>query len=305
MIYVAIIMLIIGLIIIFFNKGVIEIFDRDVDSKKIGIGILMISFFLFVFSSLTKIGVGQVGVTSLFGKVDNSIMYSGLNFVNPLKAVEKMDIKLQEYTMTHIKKEGEGENEDDAVETLTSDGLTVKMEITIWYRLRDVDAPTVFSTIGVDYEYSVIRPSVRSVLRDISVAYPAIEIYSTRRDEFVSKITAQLLQLFGDKGIILEKVLLRDVRLPDKVREAIDSKIAMEQESQKMVYVLQKEKQEAERKEIEAHGINNFQKIVASGISDPLLKWKAIEVAEKLVYSHNAKIVLLGDKSGLPIMLSE
>lgn len=304
MFYISIFLFIISLVIFIFRKRLSD----EIETSPIVISsvIFVIGLILFIFSSFVKIGAGQVGVTSLFGNVDNNVLHSGLNIVNPLKSVEKMNIQLQEYTMTHQSKDNDDEyNHDEAMSTLTSDGLTVTMEVTVWYKINESEAPIIYKNIGVDYENSVVRPSVRSTFRDISVGYPAIEIYSTKREEFVSKISIQLISLLKDKGINLEKVLLRDVRLPDKVREAIDSKIAMEQESQKMVYVLQKERQEAERKEIEAKGINTFQTIVSSGISEQLLKWKAIEVAEKLVYSNNSKIIMLGDKSGLPIMLSD
>ena len=300
MFYISIFLFIISLVFFIFRKKIQD--EMDSNPVIISFVVFIIGLVLLIFSSFVKIGAGEVGVTSLFGNVDQGVLHSGLNMVNPLKSVEKMNIQLQEYTMSHKTTD---QMNDEAMSTLTSDGLTVTMEVTIWYKINESEAPIIYKNIGVDYENSIVIPSVRSTFRDISVAYPAIEIYSTKREEFVSKITSQLIALLKDKSINLEKVLLRDVRLPDKVREAIDSKIAMEQESQKMVYVLQKERQEAERKEIEAKGINTFQTIVASGISEQLLKWKAIEVAEKLVYSNNSKIIMLGDKSGLPIMLSE
>jgi len=251
---------------------------------------------VIIFSSIVQVGPGEVGVQTLFGSVQDRVLYSGLSFVNPLVEVEKMDVKTQSYTMSVAQDEGNIKN-DDAITALSMDGLTIKLDVTVWYRLSDVDAPQVFRTIGVDYTGKIVRPAIRTALRDVSVLYSATDIYSGKRDEFTNGVTKDIEEAFKGRGIILERVLLRNVELPEMVRSAIDEKIAAEQKAQQMVYVLQKEKQEAERKAIEAQGISNYNKIVSQSITDQVLQLKGIEATLELAKSQNSKMVVMNGKN--------
>ena len=251
---------------------------------------------VIILSAVVQIGPGQVGVQTLFGSVQNRVLYSGLNFVNPLVEVEKMDVKTQAYTMSTAQDEGNLKG-DDAIWALSMDGLTIKLDVTVWYRLNDIDAPQVYRTIGVDYVDKIVRPAIRTALRDVSVLYSATDIYSVKRGDFVAGVTKNVEAAFVGRGIILEKVLLRNVELPDKVRTAIDEKIAAEQKAQQMVYVLQKEKQEAERKKIEAQGISNYNRIVSQSITDQVLQLKGIEATLELAKSNNSKMVVMNGKN--------
>jgi len=254
--------------------------------------VLIIGIFIaIIFASLVQIGPGTVGVTILFGNVQDNVLKSGLNLVNPLVEVEKLDIKTQAYTMSGIKDEGATKG-DDAIITLSSDGLTLKLDITVWFRLNEGDAPNLLRTLGIDYMEKIVRPATRTALRDVSVKYSATDIYSSKRDDFTNDITKNLEKSFDGRGIVLEKVLLRNVELPDKVREAIDEKISAEQRAQQMVYVLQKEKQEAERKQVEAKGIAEAQRIISNTISPQYLQWKYIETLKDLMNSKNNTIVI-------------
>jgi regulator of protease activity HflC (stomatin/prohibitin superfamily) len=254
--------------------------------------ILVIGIFAgVIFSALVQIGPGQIGVTILFGGVQDNVLKSGLNLVNPLVEVEKLDVKTQAYTMSGVKDEGAVKG-DDAIITLSSDGLTLKLDVTVWFRLSENDAPNLLRTLGIDYVEKIVRPASRTALRDVSVRYTATDIYSSKRDDFANDITKNLEKSFEGRGIVLEKVLLRNVELPDKVKEAIDEKIAAEQRAQQMVYVLQKEKQEAERKQVEARGVSEAQKIISSTISPQYLQWKYIETLKDLMNSKNNTIVI-------------
>jgi regulator of protease activity HflC (stomatin/prohibitin superfamily) len=254
--------------------------------------LLIIGIFVaIVFASLVQIGPGSVGVTILFGNVQDNVLRSGLNLVNPLVDVEKLDVKTQAYTMSGIKDEGAIKG-DDAITTLSSDGLSLKLDVTVWFRLNDGDAPNLLRTVGIDYVEKIVRPATRTALRDVSVKYSATDIYSSKRDDFTNDITKNLEKSFEGRGIVLEKVLMRNVELPDKVREAIDEKISAEQRAQQMVYVLQKEKQEAERKQVEAKGVSEAQRIISSTISPQYLQWKYIETLKDLMNSKNNTIVI-------------
>ena len=256
-----------------------------------------------VFSAIVQVGPGEVGVQVLFGSVQEGVLHSGLNFVNPLITVEKMDVKTQSYTMTSSKEEGQVKG-DDAISTLSSDGLTLKLDVTILYRLSDSDAPQVFRTIGIDYVEKIVRPAIRTALRDVSTEYAATDIYSTKRDDFIKDVSKNLESSFNGRGIVLERVLLRNVELPEKVRSAIDEKIASEQKAQQMVYVLQKERQEAERKKVEAQGISDYNRIVSQSITDQVLQLKGIEATLELAKSTNSKMVIVNGKN-LPLIFGQ
>jgi len=207
-----------------------------------------------------------------------------------------MDIRTQAYTMSSMQDEGQQKG-DDAISTLSSDGLSLRLDVTILYRLNENDAPQVYRTIGTDYVEKIVRPAVRTAIRDVSVSYSATDIYSVKREDFVRDVTKNLEAAFNGRGIMLERVLLRNVELPEKVRAAIDEKIASEQRAQQMVYVLQKEKQEAERKRVEAQGISDYNKIVSQSITDQVLQLKGIEATLELSKSTNSKMVIMNGKN--------
>jgi regulator of protease activity HflC (stomatin/prohibitin superfamily) len=255
------------------------------------------------FSAVVQIGPGEVGVQALFGSVQDGVLKSGLNFINPFVTVEKMDVKTQSYTMSSSHEEGQIKG-DDAISTLSSDGLTLKLDVTILYRLNESDAPQVYRTIGTDYVEKIVRPAIRTALRDVSTSYAATDIYSTKRDDFIKDVSKNLESSFSGRGIVLERVLLRNVELPEKVRTAIDEKIAAEQKAQQMVYVLQKERQEAERKKVEAQGISDYNRIVSQSITDQVLQLKGIEATLELAKSTNSKMVIVNGKN-LPLIFGE
>jgi len=242
-------------------------------------------------ASVSQIGAGYIGVPVLFGNVQDNILRSGLNIINPLVEVEKLDTKIQAYTMSGVKDEGAVKG-DDAIVVLSSDGLSMKLDVTVWFKLSENEAPGLLRNIGIDYVEKIVRPATRTALRDVSVGFTATEMYSTKREDFISQISKNLEKSFEGKGILMEKILLRNIELPGKVREAIDEKISAEQRAQQMVYVLQKEKQEAERKQVEAKGIAEAQKIISNTINPQYLQWKYIEALKDLMNSKNNTIVI-------------
>ena len=267
--------------------------EKIVDLLRVaaGVGIL----FTILFKSIVQVDPGEIGVPILFGNVQESVLTSGLNLVNPLVEVEMLDVKTLTYSMY-----GQGTEEvaddrvsrDGAITTLSADGLTLTLEITVWFRLNPGEAPQLLRTIGVNYIDKIVRPAIRTSLRDMAVMFVATDIYSAKRENYIRAVTEDIEKSFQGRGIILEKVLLRNVALPDKVREAIDEKISAEQRAQQMVFVLQKERQEAERKEVEANGIAEAQRIINKTISQPYLQWKYIETLKELVNSPNNSFII-------------
>jgi prohibitin 1 len=253
----------------------------------IGIGIFV---FLGFFNPLVVIPAGHVGVRDLFGMVSDRVMGPGVHLVLPMTRVIKMTVQTQEMKET--------------ADVPSQEGLVMSLEASLLYRLDPAAAPRVYRTVGRNYPAIVVDPQMRSAIREVTASYDAKALYSSQRDRLAREILAHFTRLTAERGIVAEAVLLRKVGLPEVVANAIQEKLRREQEAEQMKFVLQKEQQEAERKRIEAQGIADFQRIVASGISQQLLEWKGIEATEKLATSANTKIVVVGNpKSGLPIIL--
>ncbi len=263
-------------------------------------GGIIVAFIGLISAALVQVNSGQVGVKVLFGDVQQeSVLYEGLNFVNPLIQVQEMSIKTRNYTMSSTTSEGEKMG-DDAIKVLSKDGLEVVIDLTILYRMIPIKAPEIYRNIGIDYEVKIIRPMTRTQIRENAVDYNAIELYSTKRQNFEIAIRKNLAEDFKKRGIMLEKLLIRNINLPASVKQSIERKLTAEQEAQRMQYVLQKEKQEAERKRVEAKGTRDAQRILNAGLTDRVLRYEAIKVQKQLVDSKNSKIILLGSGKGTP-----
>jgi regulator of protease activity HflC (stomatin/prohibitin superfamily) len=253
-------------------------------------------------SSVRQVDAGHVGVKSLFGKVQQESLPSGLSFINPLMDVTTIDVRTLNYTMSGIHDEGTKAG-DDAIKVLTSDGLEVTIDLSVLYRVNPVEAPRMLREIGVDFEDKIVRPITRTRIRDNSVYYEAIALYSTKRDEFQARIFKTIEQDFKMRGLILENLLVRNITLPASVKSTIEQKINAEQEAQKMQFVLQKEKQEAERKRVEAQGISDYQRIISLSLSDRQLQYEQIQAMKELAKSANSKIIVMPSKGGVPMIL--
>jgi regulator of protease activity HflC (stomatin/prohibitin superfamily) len=169
-------------------------------------------------SSIKQIDAGSVGIESLFGKVSDRTLSSGLNLVNPLVEVTTIDTKTQNYTMSAVHDEGDKDG-DDAIRILTADGLQVEIDLTILYRVIPSEAPKIYREIGRTYVEKIVRPITRTRIRDNAVNYDAVALYSTKRDEFQARIFKQIEQEFKMRGIFLENVLIRNISLPESVKK--------------------------------------------------------------------------------------
>jgi regulator of protease activity HflC (stomatin/prohibitin superfamily) len=254
-----------------------------------------VAIILGLLSSLViQIDAGQVGVQALFGNVKDGTLKSGLNIVNPLVEIQEFDIKTQNYTMSGVHDEGDKKG-DDAIRALSADGLEVVLDLTVLYRIIPERAPFIYREIGLNYRDIVVRPIARTRIRDIAANYDAVNLYSLKRDEFQAKIFSTIESDFKKRGFVLEQLLVRNITLPESVKKAIESKINAEQDAQKMQFVLQKEKQEAERKRVEAQGIADYQRIVTSTLTDKQLQYEGIKAQKELAASPNTKIVIMGN----------
>jgi len=254
-------------------------------------------------STFKQIDAGKVGVKSLYGNVEPDVLESGLHMVNPLLDITIFDVQTQNYTMSAIHDEGAKEG-DDAIRVLSNDGLEVVIDLTVLYRVVPNDAPKILKGIGEDYTDKIVRPVTRTRIRDNAVYYDAVALYSTRRGEFQQRIFKSIEDDFKKRGLVLEQLLIRNINLPTSVKASIESKINAEQDAQKMTFVLQKEKQEAERKRVEAQGIADYQRIISSGLTDKQLQYEQIKAQKEIATSPNAKVIFMG-KGSAPVILSD
>jgi prohibitin 1 len=260
--------------------------------RLIGIGIAAFLLVILLFSSITRVGTGHVGVLTLFGKVTGETLGEGIHVINPLKTNNEMSIQTQT-----IK---------ESASVPSSEGLMMSLDTSLIYHLSPDRAADVFQRIGADYENVVVEPTLRSAIREATASHTANALYTGEREMVAKQITDQITTELNKRGISVENVLLRDIQLPATLKASIESKQQAEQEALAMNFRLQKETQEAQRKRIEAAGVRDFQQIVAQGITPSLLEWKGIEATENLAKSPNSKVVVIGNnKNGLPLILGQ
>src|SRR5215510_8597840 len=254
--------------------------------KILGVVLLLI----LLMASVTSIPTGNVGVLTLFGKVTGDVLGEGIHLINPLKSVQRLSIQTQSVK--------------ESANTPSTEGLMLSLDTSLLFRLDKSKAAYVFQTVGPNYAEKIVEPTLRAAIRASTSAHSANALYTNARELVQTQIQDSLTKQLAPHGVIVENVLLRDVQLPAMLKGSIEAKQQAEQDALRMNFILQKEKQEAERKRIEAQGIADFQKIVATGISNQLLEWKGIEATEKLATSANAKVVVIGNpKNGLPLVL--
>ncbi|HEX5071141.1 MAG TPA: prohibitin family protein [Vicinamibacterales bacterium] len=260
--------------------------------RRIGMIVAGVVLFFMLTSTVTVIKAGHVGVVDLFGQVRPATLKPGIQFVNPLAHVVQMSVQTQEIKET--------------MNVPSKEGLTIGIEMSLLYHLNPEQAADVYSKVGQEYAGVLIEPQFRSVTRGVTASYEAKALYTSEREAIAQLILDDLKKLAEPRGVIVESTPMRSLSLPAKITSAIEDKLSADQESQRMAFILTKEKQEAERKRIEAQGVADFQRIVTDGISDKLLQWKGIEATQDLAKSSNAKIVIIGNsKNGLPLVLGD
>ena len=227
---------------------------------------------------------------SLSGGTSKEVLGEGLHVMPLWNSIIRYD------TRVHDLKE--------SLVVLSVNGLTLKVDASVRYRPNEAELYELQTTVGPEYAEKLVAPIVRSEARKVFGRYAPEEIYSTRREEIERQIYDEVVKGLAGKHIVVEAVLVRDIELPDTIKSAIADKLAEEQRSQKMKFTLDKERQEALRKQIEAEGIAKYQTIVRQGLTAEYLQYKGIEATERLAGSNNAKVVVVGaGKTGLPIIL--
>jgi len=261
--------------------------------RLVGLGIAAFLLVILIFSCVTRVGTGHVGVLTLFGKVQSGeTLGEGIHLISPMKTNNELSIQTQTLK--------------ESASVPSSEGLMMSLDTSLIYHLNPDHAADVFQKIGADYENVVVEPTLRSAIREATASHTANALYTGEREMVAKQIYDQVSAQLNQRGLTVENVLLRDIQLPATLKSAIEAKQQAEQESLAMNFRLQKETQEAQRKRIEAAGVRDFQQIVAQGITPSLLEWKGIEATENLAKSPNSKVVVIGNnKNGLPLILGQ
>ncbi len=229
-----------------------------------------------LFRFVVIIDAGETGVYSLFGKVRDNELRSGIHLVIPLSHIERMSIRTEQYTMSIAPDEGQVAG-DDSISSLTKEGLEVSIDFTALYRLDEAKASDIYREVGLDYVSKLIRPEIRGVIRDVVSQYEAKELYSEKRQEASVRMATLLREKLEGRGIVIEEAVIRNVQLPASLAQAIQEKLASEQEAQRYDFVLDKEKKEAERKRIEAEGQRDAQRIINESLNADYLNYLYIK----------------------------
>lgn len=257
-----------------------KVIDPQRIKKRVRLALIVCIAFVFVSSFIGSffviVGPGMTGVQSLFGKVQDREFSSGFHFKNPFVRVTQMSIRTEDYTMSQSRGEGV-KYDDDAITVLTREGLEVNLDITVLYRLIEEKASDVYRDIGLNYAEKVIRPSIRSIIREVMAEYEAKDIYSEKRQEATQVIAERLTGILTERGIELEEVLVRNVELPTDLAASIQQKLQAEQDAERYDFLLETEQKEAERKRIEAEGQRDAQAIINQSLTPRYIQFRYIE----------------------------
>ena len=262
------------------------------NKKVIALGLVAGVFTVVgIFKSVTVIPVGKVGVLEFFGQVSEHPLMPGFHFINPFSKVVKFSTRL-----TDVK---------ETVVATSKEGLVFDLDISLQYQVSPQKVVHIYETIGTDEE-EILISRFRSLIRQTMSRYESSAAYGEKRTEITDILRKELDRNLNPLGLIVKEVLFRKVTLPDKIQAAIQEKLAAEQENQKLDFEIKKAKKEAERNKIEAQGKAEAQRLLSQGLTDKLLKLKAIEATEKLSRSDNSKIIIIGGgEDKLPLILQD
>ncbi len=233
---------------------------------------------------------GEVGVKSKWGKVSNKIYSPG-------------PVGINYFSTRMIRVPTRTVNREVQLNLPSKEGLNVGAEISILYHIEPQKAPDVIRDVGLDYENVLILSVFRSASADICARFFAKDMHSGKRAEIEEAIRIEMDKLLASRGFTIEAVLLKSISLPPGLYTAIEDKLEAEQEAQRMQFILQREEREAERKKIEAQGVRDSQKILSDGLSDEIIKWRSLEVLERLSASPNAKLIITDGNA--PVLINQ
>jgi prohibitin 1 len=240
---------------------------------------LFLTASIMLMTSCTVIRQGEFGVKRTFGKYSDQVYTGGLQSYNP-------------FTSTIIVLSSQTENLEVSLSIPSREGLTIQSDVSILYKVGKKDAPDLLRNVGLEYEQTIILPVFRSAVADVTSKYYAKDMHSGNRAEIENAIRDLMMVTLKEKGIIIENVLLKSIQLPRNLTKAIEDKLEAEQQAQRMEFVLQQERQQAEVKRIQAQGTSDANKIITEGLNPQVLQFKALEAWLELSKSPNSKVII-------------
>lgn len=279
--------------------------NRPVLFSIFGAGILIM--ILILSQVLTTVDAGYIGVQKLFGAVmDGYEIEEGLHFKHPLSEIIMVSYKTESYTMSVVQGEGVREG-DDRIEAITNDGLTVWIDVTIMFQIDKTKASWIvrnrrYSNLE-EFEDRYIRPSIRSAVREAISTFKSDDMYAHMRAEVSNSIMEALKEKLAKHGTTVLSVEVRNIGLPQQLKNSIEQKLTAQQDMQRMEFVLQKEEKEAERKVIEAEGIKQKQDIINSTLTNQYLNWYWMSKLQELGEGSEKQVyyVPINPSSGMPM----
>ncbi|RKZ04909.1 MAG: hypothetical protein DRQ04_00395 [Candidatus Hydrothermota bacterium] len=270
-------------------------------SSGLILAILGVLILLLIFFSIRIVPVGHAMVKFNVLTKRFSLSREGVTFVPPvIYKTYIYDLRRQEYTMSSRKGEGKKKNIDDSLWSPTKEGLQVGIDLTCWYRIKPDSVISLHRRIGPDYDEKVVRPAIRSIVRHVISEYPIMDVYSEKRRMIQGEILRRVRELLEKDGFIIEEIVLRDVHFTPDFSKAIEEKQIAQQEAERMKYVLEKERKEAERKKIEAEGTARAIEIVSRQLkrNPEYIKYLYVDkLSDKVqvIVSDQSTIMNLGD----------
>jgi regulator of protease activity HflC (stomatin/prohibitin superfamily) len=289
------------------NKGKTS-FESFKTQRIVALCIILLAVIIIIFSAITTISAGEVGIMVIFGKTLDRQLSSGLNIKNIFADVVKFPVRLQEFTMSIAPEEGEKYG-DDSISALTKDQLMVRIDCTIWWVPDRNNIPKIYKEIAksiYNLKDSVVRPAIRTALRDITAKYTFVELIE-KRDLYSNDIHKLMESLVGNKYVFIDKVLVRNILPPESILKSIEEKLASQQALEQKIFELEKAKKDAEIQKVQAQGIAEAQNIIQQKLTPLYVQYKAIEMYEKLANSPNTTFIILPTSTsgaGIPLILN-
>lgn len=237
--------------------------------RPAGAGGIVLGVILMLLSTFTVVDAGNVGVPQTLGSVGSSIA-PGFHMVAPWTDVSEISIKTQEYTMSHVSNDGKKAG-DDSVAVQSLDNATLNIDSTVLYHVDGGSAANLFKKYGTDYEGKIVRPTIRSAIRDAATEFQATELGTSKRRNYEQSVATSIEKGFTQYGLVLESVKIRDIGLPQTVIDSINAKIKAQQNVVTAQFELQNVTIEAQKKIVIAKGSADAQQIIACGSHDVVI----------------------------------
>jgi len=247
---------------------------------------------ILLLSSCSVIRQDEVGVKRKLGKLKPNIYNPGVRIINP-------------FTTRIIKLPVRTVNLEVNADLPSKEGLTINTEVSILYHIIPSNAIDILQEAGVDYENNIILPVFRSAIADVSAGFFAKDMHSSKRAEIERAVKDYMQDILEERGFMIEAVLMKTVKLPAGLTQAVEEKLQAEQDAQRMEFVLKREKLEAERLKIQAEGINEYQRIIGQELTPMILQFMSIEAFKELAKSNNSKVIITDGNAPMLMNIEE